>query len=563
LGEIETRLANCAGVKEAVVIAREDRPGDKRLVAYVVAQPQATLDAAGLRAELAPQLAEYMLPGAFVILDALPLTPNRKLDRKALPMPADDAYASRTYEAPLGEIEQIVADVWQDLLGIEQVSRHDRFFELGGHSLLAVSLIDRLRKQGLNLSVSTVFTAPSVREMAHSISQNTQTLFHAPANRIPAGCTQLTPDMLPLVELSAAQIELIAAAVPGGAANIQDIYPLAPLQQGILFHYLLDHEGDAYLVRSMIEFDSRARLDAFLEGLQTVINRHDIMRSSVHWSGQPKAVQVVHRQAQLPVHTLTLTQEEDALSQLDRLTDPRHMRLDLQQAPLMRACIARDPHSECWLLALMDHHMISDHVTQEIVLEEVRLLMQGQGADLLTAQPYREFVAQTLVTPSEAHEAYFKRRLADVESPTAPFDLLEVQVDGNGIEEADVLLDDDLNELIRAQARARGIAPAVLFHVVWAQVLARCTARDDVVFGTVVTGRLQGTAGAERAMGMFMNTLPVRVQLAAQGAHELVMATHRDLSELLAHEQAPLALAQRCSGVATAVPLFTTLLNYR
>ncbi|MDC3735982.1 non-ribosomal peptide synthase/polyketide synthase [Pseudomonas syringae pv. syringae] len=563
LGEIETRLANCAGVKEAVVIAREDRPGDKRLVAYVVAKPQATLDAAGLRAELAPQLAEYMLPGAFVILDALPLTPNRKLDRKALPVPADDAYASRTYEAPLGEIEQIVAGVWQDLLGIEQVSRHDRFFELGGHSLLAVSLIDRLRKQGLNLSVSTVFTAPSVREMAHAISQNTQTLFHAPANRIPAGCTQLTPDMLPLVELSAAQIDLIAAAVPGGAANIQDIYPLAPLQQGILFHYLLDHEGDAYLVRSMIEFDSRARLDAFLEGLQTVIDRHDIMRSSVHWSGQPQAVQVVHRQAQLPVHTLTLTQEEDALSQLNRLTDPRHMRLDLQQAPLMRACIARDPHSECWLLALMDHHMISDHVTQEIVLEEVRLLMQGQGADLLPAQPYREFVAQTLVTPSEAHEAYFKRRLADVESPTAPFDLLEVQVDGNGIEEADVSLDNALNELIRAQARARGIAPAVLFHVAWAQVLARCTARDDVVFGTVVTGRLQGTAGAERAMGMFMNTLPVRMQLAAQGTHELVMATHRDLSELLAHEQAPLALAQRCSGVATTVPLFTTLLNYR
>nr|UXB94986.1 non ribosomal peptide synthetase [Pseudomonas syringae] len=563
LGEIESRLANCAGVKEAVVIAREDRPGDKRLVAYVVAQPQATLDAAGLRAELAPQLAEYMLPGAFVILDALPLTPNRKLDRKALPMPADDAYASRTYEAPLGEIEQIVAGVWQDLLGIEQVSRHDRFFELGGHSLLAVSLIDRLRKQGLNLSVSTVFTAPSVREMAHAISQNTQTLFHAPANRIPADCTHLTPNMLPLVQLSAANIESIAAAVPGGAANIQDIYPLAPLQQGILFHYLLDNEGDAYLVRSMIEFDSRARLDAFLEGLQTVIDRHDIMRSSVHWIGQPQAVQVVHRQAQLPVHTLTLTQEEDARSQLDRLTDPRHMRLDLQQAPLMRAYIARDPHSECWLLALIDHHMISDHVTQEIVLEEVRLLMQGQGADLLPAQPYREFVAQTLVTPSEAHEAYFKRRLADVESPTAPFDLLEVQVDGNGIEEADVLLDDDLNELIRTQARSHGIAPAVLFHVAWAQVLARCTASDDVVFGTVVTGRLQGTAGAERAMGMFMNTLPVRVQLAAQSAHELVMATHRDLSELLAHEQSPLALAQRCSGVATAVPLFTTLLNYR
>ncbi|UUQ64831.1 amino acid adenylation domain-containing protein [Pseudomonas fuscovaginae UPB0736] len=563
LGEIESRLGNCTGVKEAVVIAREDNPGEKRLVAYVVAQPEVSLDAAGLRAELAPQLAEYMLPSAFVIIDAMPLTANRKLDRKALPAPADDAFASRTYEAPQGRIEQIVATIWQGLLGIEQVSRHDRFFELGGHSLLAVSLIDRLRKHGLNASVHTVFTAPSVREMALAISQDSHTLFQAPANRIPTDCTQLTPDMLPLVELNAAQIELIAAAVPGGAANIQDIYPLAPLQQGILFHYLLDNETDAYLVRSMIEFDGRQRLDAFLKALQTVIDRHDVLRTSVHWIGQPQAVQVVHRQAQLPVQTLTLVPDENARAQLDRLSDPRHLRLDLQQAPLMRAYIARDPHSERWLLALIDHHMISDHVTQEIILEEIRLLMQDPAADLPAAQPYREFVAHILATPVEIHEEYFSRRLADVESPTAPFDLLEVQGDGTYIEEAEVQLDNELSRRIRAQARQREMSPAVLFHVAWAQVLARCTGRDDVVFGTVVAGRLQGSAGAERALGVFMNTLPLRVQLAAQGAHEAVLATQRDLGELLTHEQAPLALAQRCSGVATAVPLFTSLLNYR
>ena len=563
LGEIESRLGNCAGVKEAVVIAREDRPGEKRLVAYVVAQPEAHLDAAGLRAELAPQLAEYMLPSAFVILDALPLTPNRKLDRKALPAPADDAFASRTYEAPRGKIEQIVAAIWQDLLGIEQVSRHDRFFELGGHSLLAVSLIDRLRKQGLNASVRTVFTAPSVQEMAQAISLDNQTLFQAPANRIPADCTHLTPDMLPLVELNAAQLEQIVNAASGGAANIQDIYPLAPLQQGILFHYLLDNESDTYVVRSMIEFDDRPRLDAFLEALQGVINRHDILRSSVHWVGLPQAVQVVHRQAQLSVQTLTLTSDEDLYTQLDRLTDPQQVRLDLQQAPLMRACIARDPHSERWLLALLDHHMISDHVTQEIVLEEIRLLMQGQAADLPAPQPYREFVAHILASPSEVHEDYFSRRLADVEEPTAPFDLLEVQGDGNHIEEAEVQLSDALSRQIRDLARERGMPSAVLFHVAWAQVLARCTGRDDVVFGTVVAGRLQGSAGAERALGVFINTLPVRVQLASQGAHELLLATHRDLSELLAHEQAPLALAQRCSGIAPGVPLFTSLLNYR
>ncbi|PBP94067.1 non-ribosomal peptide synthetase, partial [Pseudomonas congelans] len=563
LGEIEARLGNCAGVKEAVVIAREDNPGDKRLVAYVVAQPQSQLTAAELRAELAPQLAEYMLPSAFVLLDELPLTPNRKLDRKALPAPDADALISRGYEAPQGETEEQIVAIWQDLLDVEQVGRHDHFFELGGHSLLAVSLIERLRKQDLNLNVKTVFTAPTVREMALAISQDKQALFQAPANRIPANCTQLTPDMLPLVELSAAHIELITSAVPGGAANIQDIYPLAPLQEGILFHYLLNRERDAYLMRSMIEFDSRARLDAFLEGLQTVIDRHDVLRSSVHWNGLPQAVQVVHRQAQFSVHTLTLTPDEDALSQVDRLTDPSHLRLDLRQAPLLLAYVAGDPNSERWLLALLDHHMVSDHVTLELILEEVRLLMRGQGADLLPPQPYREFVAQTLAIPASAHEAYFTRRLADVDSPTVPFDLVEVKGDGNDVEEAELALSSDLCAGIRTQARERGMSPAVLFHVAWAQVLARCTGRDDVVFGTVVTGRLQGTVGAERAMGMFMNTLPVRVQLATQGAQELVMATHRDLSELLSHEQASLALAQRCSGMATAVPLFSSLLNYR
>ncbi|WP_259468709.1 condensation domain-containing protein, partial [Pseudomonas syringae] len=240
---------------------------------------------------------------------------------------------------------------------------HDHFFELGGHSLLAVSLIERLRKQGLNLNVKTVFTAPSVREMALAISQDKQPLFQAPANRIPAHCTQLTPDMLSLVELSVDQIELITSAVPGGAANIQDIYPLAPLQEGILFHHLLNLERDAYLMRSMIEFDSRARLDAFLGGLQTVIDRHDVLRTSVHWLGLPQAVQVVHRQAQFPIHTLTLTPDEDALSQVDRLTDPNRLSLDLRQAPLLLAYIAGDPNSDRWLLALLDHHMVSDHVT--------------------------------------------------------------------------------------------------------------------------------------------------------------------------------------------------------
>ncbi|WP_418054994.1 non-ribosomal peptide synthetase [Pseudomonas syringae] len=563
LGEIEAVLGSLPGVREAAVIARDhqsEHANDKRLVAYLCGEPAA---AEQLRAELLNRLPEHMVPSAFVVLDALPLTPNGKLDRRALPEPGPDAYASRAYEAPEGPVEQVIAQIWEQLLGVEQVGRHDRFFELGGHSLLAVSLIDRLRKHGLSAGVRTVFTAPSVREMALAISQDKHVLFQAPANRIPADCTHLTPDMLPLVQLSAAQLERVVAAVPGGAANIQDIYPLAPLQEGILFHHLLGQEGDAYLMRSMIEFDNRQHLDAFIAALQVVIERHDIHRTAVHWDGLPQAVQVVQRHAHLPIHSMTLDSDKDSLEQLYAMSDPQHLRLDLNKAPLMRACIARDPHSERWLLALLNHHVASDHVTLELVLEEINAILHGQVDSLPAPQPYREFIAQTQAVPAEVHEAYFRRRLADVDATTAPFDLMEVQGDGNNIEEAEVLLSSTLSRRIRAQARERGMTPAVLFHVAWAQVLARCSGRDDVVFGTVVAGRLQGSAGAERAMGVFINTLPVRVQLAALGANELLLATHRDLTELLDHEQASLALAQRCSSVDTSAPLFTTLLNYR
>ncbi|WP_438943853.1 amino acid adenylation domain-containing protein, partial [Pseudomonas sp. N8] len=558
LGEIEAALAALAGVREAAIVARDHQTG-KRLVAYLCGEPAA---ATALRAELVGRLPEHMVPSAFVVLDALPLTPNGKLDRRALPEPDQDAYASQAYEAPQGTVERTIADIWQRLLGLEQVGRHDGFFELGGHSLMAVSLIERLREHGLNADVRSVFGAPTLRDLASALTDAPRTAFQAPANRIPADCTALTPDMLPLVDLTADQLERIVAAVPGGAANIQDIYPLAPLQQGILFHHLLGHEGDAYLVRSMLEFDNRQRLDAFIGALQQVIDRHDILRTCVQWDGLPQPVQVVQRQAKLPVHSVSLDGHQDPLSQLEALSDPRQLRLDLRQAPLMRACIAQDPHAERWMLALLNHHMASDHVTLEIVLEEIHGILHDQGEHLAAPQPYRDFIAQAQAIPAEVHEAYFSRRLADVDAPTAPFDLLEVQGDGRHIEEAHATLSVELNLRLRALARERGITPATLFHVAWAQVLARCTGRDDVVFGTVVAGRLQGSAGAERALGVFINTLPVRVALTA-GANEQVLATHRDLVELLDHEQASLALAQRCSGVPSALPLFTTLLNYR
>ncbi len=168
-------------------------------------------------------LVGFIVSAQFVSLEALPLTPNRKLDPRALPVPDATAFANRTHEAAKGATEIALAQIWQRLLKVDAVGRHDHFFELGGHSLLAVSLIERLRQQNLVADVRTVFTSPTLRDMAQAIDRETRDVFQAPANLIPADCTALTPDLLPLVELEQAHIDRIVASTPGGAANIQDI----------------------------------------------------------------------------------------------------------------------------------------------------------------------------------------------------------------------------------------------------------------------------------------------------------------------------------------------------
>ncbi|PHM22405.1 non-ribosomal peptide synthetase [Xenorhabdus ehlersii] len=571
LGEIEIQLRQCHGVREAVVLAREDEPGQKRLVAYLLPQTGIELVPSDLRHQLSQYLTEYMLPSAFVILDAFPLTPNGKLDRQALPAPDLSAVVTRSYAAPVGEREIALVQIWQKLLGLKQISRHDHFFELGGHSLMIVSLIEELRSIGWKLEVRSVFASPVLADMAQAIQYGDST-FVVPPNLIPEGCTAITPDMLPLVSLSQSEIDAIVDTVSGGTSNIQDIYPLAPLQEGILFHYRMQAQGDTYLLQSLFAFNSRDRLDSFLAALQQVINRHDILRTAVYWQGLEQPVQVVWRQAQLDIKVFTPTStpndvEDDISAQLQAYTDPRQHRINLNRAPLFATDIAHDPLQDEWLLALRFHHLVSDHMTLDLIFAEIALILQGQQI-LPTVLPYRNFIAQTLNVPAAKYEAYFRAQLADIDTPTAPFGVLSIPDnqtlrESNAITEARLPLAPELAEAIRSQARRLGISPSVLFHVAWAQVLAHTSGRDDVVFGSVLLGRLQSGAGAGQTLGMFINTLPVRVSLADRNVQTVVQATYDNLMSLLEHEQAPLALAQSCSGIAPPIPLFSSLLNYR
>ncbi|HKQ08153.1 MAG TPA: AMP-binding protein [Blastocatellia bacterium] len=171
LGEIEARLAECEGVGEAAVVLREETTGDKRLVAYFTQANHPEVAAEALRQQLSARLPEYMLPAAYVRLAQMPLTPNGKLDRKALPAPEGDSYATGEYEEPQGEIEQRLAAIWSEVLKVERVGRHDNFFELGGNSLLVVRVIARLRRAGLQADPHTLFTMPVLAELAAAINQ--------------------------------------------------------------------------------------------------------------------------------------------------------------------------------------------------------------------------------------------------------------------------------------------------------------------------------------------------------------------------------------------------------
>ncbi|MGO4776840.1 condensation domain-containing protein, partial [Lysobacter sp. 2RAB21] len=253
----------------------------------------------------------------------------------------------------------------------------------------------------------------------------------------------------------------------------------------------------------------------------------------------------------------------DVETHLRAYTDPSHYRLDVRSAPQMRGFAAFDASQQRWLLVLLQHHLIMDHITSDLLMQELALIQSGRDDELSEPVPFRDFVAQARLGVSvQEHEQYFREMLGDVEEPTAPFGLKDVQGGGQDIREAHRVVDSDLSRRIRAQVKALGVSAASVFHWAWGQVLAKTTGQEDVVFGTVLFGRMHGGSRADRAMGLFINTLPVRIRLGEASVRESIRRTHASLSQLVWHEHAPLALAQRCSALPSSTPLFSALLNY-
>ncbi|KAG0218908.1 hypothetical protein BGX31_011478, partial [Mortierella sp. GBA43] len=551
--EIETCLPGHPLVKMAAVISTGDS-SSKRLVASVVAKPEDRLVDA-LRSHLALRLPDYKVPITFVRLDAMPSTLPEEIDREAHPTPEKGPFTQLVSEEPKGALESTLSQIWSELLSRDSVSRYDNFFELGGHSLLVLRMLDRLQNLGWKASIHAVYGSPVLKDLAQELERNQKESL--PLTLITPLTSELTPEMLPQVNLTQPDIDHIVGQTPGRVSNIQDVCPLLPSQYDTLFHHLLGTKGDPYLLSSQIAFENKDLLNRYLQASQKVVDSHDILRTAIIWEDISTPVQVVWRHATIPVQELALDPANGpVIKQLEEHFRPDHFCIDLTQAPLIQFAIAQETDGR-WMLLQLIHQLIGGHVTSEMMNLEVEPILHGQEHTPPIPWTLDNPVLQVSQVATDDHDKFFNAMLGDVENPTFPFGLSNVHTNGEDITNSYQTIPQDLNDRLRLHAKQMGVTLASLYYVAWAQVVARTSGQDNVVFGTVLSGGQEW----DNAMGPSINTLPFRcdTDVRVQGC---IRRTHVQLGALLEHRRAPLSLAQRCSAVPSGTPLFTALFKY-
>jgi hypothetical protein len=501
-GEIESVLRSHPAVAECAVVARTTGPGDTRLVAYVVGDA----DADALRAHVRRSLPDYMVPSVFVPMDALPLTDNGKLDRKALPAPRRDAFATLAYEAPRGEVEEALAQIWAEVLEVERVGRHDHFFDLGGHSLLVLRVIARVRTRlGLEVAPSEFFTAPVLAELARSV-----------------------------------------AATPG--AELPEIRPVKrtgaiPLSFAQERLWLLGQAAGAQRAHRLSRW---VRLGGALDGaalrraLERIVARHEALRTTFpRVGGGPVQRIAAVRDAGFLLIEHDLRGSPVSEAGLRRLAaEEAGSPFDVAHGPLVRGHLARVGDEEHALLVAM-HPIVADGESMEVFVRELGALYdafrRGEEDPLPPlAIQYADYAAwqRRWITGEvlREHAGRWRRTLAGIpESLALPTDhprTARRDFAGGWVPFA---LDAELTAGLKALGARHGAPLHVTLLAAWAALLSRLSGQHDVVVGTPVANR--GRAGTEGLIGAFAHLLPVRVSLsgAPSGAELLGRVMERVL----------------------------------
>ncbi|SMF97565.1 amino acid adenylation domain-containing protein [Methylomagnum ishizawai] len=564
-GEIEAKLREASGVADAAVVVREDVPGDRRLVAYVVAQPAASLAVDELRRFLQGSLPDYMTPAAFVVLERLPSTPNGKLDRKALPAPDSASLSSQSYQAPEGAAEMLLADIWRELLRVERVGRHDNFFELGGDSILGIQAASRAMDAGFDMTSTHVFEYPSVAALAAAV------VFHAPATggdaAIPAAGKKTQAFATAAFEVADLPMEEIAVLSRDG--DLEDIYPLTPMQEGMLFHTLLEPGSGIYVMQDRFDIEGDIDPDLFRRAWQSVVDRHPALRTSYLWEGRDRPLQRVHKRLDLPFEYLDwrgLT-EPEARERLDALLD-RELRegIDLARPPLIRVRLLR-LGEERYCLAFTHHHIILDAWCNSLIFLEFRAayeaLAQGRPLDAPPVRPFRDYMGWLRSQDAGLAVEFWRDYLRGFTEPTPLVVDRAPGRPGGAVRDAFVQLSAVDTGALTELAQRHRLTPNTFIQAALAVLLSRYAGQPEVLFGVTVAGRPAELPDVEAMLGLFINGLPLRVSVRPeQPLLEFLRGLLQQNVLQRRYEFLPLTQIQGLSAVPRGQDLFQHLLTF-
>jgi amino acid adenylation domain-containing protein len=516
LEEIEAALRQHPAVRQAAVLAREDAPGEQRLVAYVVAKATAE----ELRRSLRDKLPDHMVPAVFVLLDALPLLSNGKIDRRVLPGP-DRARPEldKAFVAPRTPTEEKLAEIWARLLGIELVGIHDNFFDLGGHSLLATQTVSRMREAfDVEIPLRRLFEVPTVAGLAESIEAARQ-----------AGQNLLAPPILP---------------VPRNEELV-----LSFAQQRLWFFDQLEPGLSAYNIPAAVRLKGPLNLAALERSLNEIIARHESLRTTFgHVDGRPTQVLAPRLTIKLPVVDLRKLPAGERETEVRRLvTAEAQLPFDLSQRPLIRGTVLRLGDDEQVGLLTM-HHIVSDGWSTGILIQELATLYvafcAGESSPLpaLSIQ-YADFahwqrqwlqgeVLQTQI-------AYWKQQLAG--APAAidvPTDHPRPAMQTFRGAHQSLVLPRHLQEGVKALSRQEGTTEFMTLLAAFKVLLHRYTGQDDVIVGTPIANR--NRLEIEGVIGCFVNALVLRTDLSGNPSfRELMRRVQKICLGAYSHQDLP------------------------
>ncbi|MGB8509398.1 MAG: amino acid adenylation domain-containing protein [Pyrinomonadaceae bacterium] len=552
LGEIEAALLEHDAVRECVVVAREDAPGDKRLVAYLAAETQPGPTVSELRAFIKDRLPDYMTPAVFVTLDALPLMPNGKVDRSALPAPETvRTQQERAFVAPATPLEKMLADIWMEVLRVERVGVHDNFFELGGDSIRSVQIRAKAQSSGIQLSVQQLFKHQTLRDLAAALAaQGSDGLPEAPLMTQPFGL--LSPeDRSKILE------------------GIEDAYPLAKLQAGMLFHSEYSRASSAYHDVTSLHLKTTLDLVKIREAVATLIARHPVLRTSFDLTNFTEPLQLVHSAVETPfsfedLRQLPLAQQEEAIR--DWIQAEKGSRFDWTQPPLLRFHVHLRSDDE-FQFNLSLHHVALDGWSSASMLTELfQQYFHSLGEEVPPLAPppvstYRDFIAlERAILESEEATDFWKRHLS--ESPLTRLPrwpaASRVADDVAAAHSHIVKVPTQVAEGLNRTAALVGVPLKSVLLTAHLKVLGLLVGQTDVLTGVVSHGRPEEFDG-DRVLGLFLNTLPLRLDLSGDTWLDLVRRTFDAERNVYAFRRYPLAELER---INRGRPLFEVAFNF-